>query len=124
MTAPRDPIPEQPRDQIGRLVSNYANARIDSLKSGDGMAVNLAFQPVLDAVDAIVSRADAADRAYDRASADCSALRAALESVQHNRLCSCYGHMGHPCERCVVGYDEVDAALSSPMSRAATSPAE
>ena len=35
---------------------------------------------------------------------------AALESVQHNRVCSCY-RLGHPCDRCVVGYDEVDAAL-------------
>lgn len=44
-------------------------------------------------------------------------LRVALQAVQHNRDCSCYdarhGLPLGPCPRCVVGYDEVDAALAA-----------
>lgn len=53
---------------------------------------------------------------WDKACADAEArvwaLVAALEGVQHNRVCPCYRQAG-PCARCVVGYDEVDAALTA-----------
>lgn len=61
----------------------------------------------------VCAREGTLPEALATAAAQVAALREALENVQHNRDCSCYGHsQGHPCDRCTVGYDAVDAALA------------
>jgi len=76
---------------------------------------------LIEASDAVPYEGD--ERAYVRAwvtklrsaEADAARLREALQSVQHNRVCSCYKNQfdGKPCPRCAVGYDEVDEALAA-----------
>lgn len=51
-------------------------------------------------------------RAHEETKAVVARMAEALRAVQHNRTCSCYAvRSSGPCPRCIVGYDEVDAAL-------------
>jgi len=68
-------------------------------------------------VDRLYEVLECAEISRDALQARVGILVEALQSVQHNRVCSCYDVLGAPCARCVVGYDDVDAALDAEPKR-------
>lgn len=93
-----------------------ARTMTDEQENESRAALTLAARVAELEAELVAQRYRAAECLYERneAQAHANRLRDALETVQHNRTCSCYED-GEPgcCPRCTLGYDAVDTALAS-----------